>query len=466
MGLTPPYFMAAPPEVYQQRRARLAEALRRPLVVFAGHAPARNYAANAYRFRPGSSYTYFGGPPVPHAAWLIAPGSDGDHGCTLFRPPATQDDAIWNGNVAQDGSLTEAAGLRASGVRDLESLEEQLAGRTAGAVIPPFPETMALAQRLRLQPAGDEALRAIIDLRLRKDAHELTAMRRAAEVTVRAHRAAMAATRVGRREADVAGVYASVLTAHECAESFSKIITVRGHIFHLEGHPNELRDGNLLVIDAGAEEPTGYACDITRTLPVSGTWTRVQRELYEVVHWALRTAVEACTPGMRYRDIHDLAAKVICEGLVQADLLKGNPIELVERRAHTLFFPHGVGHLIGLDVHDMEDFGDLAGYAPGRTRRTQFGDAYLRLDRDLDTGMCVTIEPGIYLAPAIWANEELVRPFADAVNRSRIDALLRDQFGGIRIEHTVCVRDASGPEVLSAALPTAADEVAALVGGG
>jgi Xaa-Pro aminopeptidase len=220
------------------------------------------------------------------------------------------------------------------------------------------------------------------------------------------------------------------------------------------------------VIDAGAEEPTSYASDITRTLPVNGRWSAAQRELYDIVNWALKTAVDACTPGMRYRDIHDLAAKVVCEGLVQAGIFKGDPAELVERRAHTLFFPHGVGHLIGLDAHDMEDFGDLAGYAPGRTRRTHFGDAYLRMDRDLAAGMCVTIEPGIYLCPAIWENEELVRPFADVVDRGKVDALLRDAFGGIRIEHTVCVRDASGPEVLSHDLPTDADEVAALVGTG
>jgi Xaa-Pro aminopeptidase len=222
----------------------------------------------------------------------------------------------------------------------------------------------------------------------------------------------------------------------------------------------------MLLCDAGAEEPGGYASDITRTFPVSGHWTSIQRHLYDTTLRALREATAACVPGKRYRDVHDLSARVICEGLVAAELLRGNPAELVARTAHALFYPHGVGHLIGLDAHDMEDFGDLAGYAPGRTRRTEFGNKYLRLDRDLEPGMTVTIEPGIYLVPAIWESDELVGPLADVVNRTKVDALLRDRFGGIRIEDTICIRPAEtgGPEVLSESLPKDADEVAACVG--
>jgi len=169
-------------------------------------------------------------------------------------------------------------------------------------------------------------------------------------------------------------------------------------------------------------------------------------------------------PGRRYREVHDLAARVICEGLAASGFLKGNADDLLDRRAHALFFPHGVGHLIGLDVHDMEDFGDLAGYAPGRVRRPGFGDKFLRLDRDLAAGMCVTIEPGIYFVPAIWASDELTAPLADVVNRAKVDRFLDERFGGIRIEHTICVRAAGGPEVLSGSLPTDAQTVATLVG--
>ena len=456
--------MTAPGDVYRQRRAQLAAKLSRPLAIFAGHAPARNYPTNPHHFRANSSYLYFGGPAVENAALLIEPGSDGDNGCTLFRPPAGPDDTLWFGEIPGETAFASAAGLSISHVADPHRLDALVAGRSVGMVTAPFPDTLTWAARLGLAAASSDELRAIIGLRLIKDEHELTAMRRAAEISMEAHRAAMAATKRGRREADVAAAYLAVLHRHECQVAFNPIITIRGEVLHGQGHPNVMREGNLLICDAGAEEPGGYACDITRTWPVAGQWTPIQRHLYETIERALREATAACVPGTRYREVHDLSARVICQGLVEAELLRGDPDELVARTAHALFYPHGVGHLIGLDAHDMEDFGDLAGYAPGRSRRPEFGNKYLRLDRDLEPGMTVTVEPGIYLVPAIWHCDDLVRPLADVVNRPKVDALLRDQFGGIRIEHTICVRPATagGPEVLSAALPTGADEVAAL----
>ncbi len=455
---------SAPAEVYRQRRVRLAAQLHRPLVLFSGHAPARNYPNNTHRFRPASSYLYFGGPPLEHAALVIEPGSDGDHGCLLARPVLTPDDRVWFGDLPDDAELAAAAGLDPARLCGPEQLEWALAGHEVAAVIPPFPQTIAWANQLGLPAASGGELRAIIALRLIKDEHELTAMRRAASVTVEAHRAALAACRPGGREADVAAAFTRVLVAHQCDHSFSPIITVHGEILHSAGHPHTLRDGALLLIDAAAEEPTAYAGDMTRTAPVNGRWTAVQRHFYDTVERALNEAVAACRPGVRYRDVHFLAARIICEGLVQAEVLRGEPEELATRAAHGLFFTHGIGHLIGMDVHDMEDFGDLAGYAPGRTRPTEFGNKFLRLDRDLEAGYCLTIEPGIYLVPALWATPEIVQPYRDVVNREKVDALLRDQFGGIRIEHTIHVRADGPPEVLTAALPTQADAVAGLVG--
>lgn len=456
--------MTAPPKVYRQRRATLAATLTRPLVVFSGHAPARNYPANTHPFRAGSTYLYFGGPAIENAALLIEPGSDGDTGCTLFRRPTGLDDAVWGTALPPDDQLAAAAGLRPGGLADSERLAGALAGRAAAGIWPPFPDTQAWARELALDEPRTDELLAVIQQRLRKDEHELAAMRRAADVSVAAHRAALTATKAGRTEADVAAAFGAVLTGYSCQPAFPPIITVRGEVLHSVGYLNALPRGALLLADAGAEEPGGYACDITRTYPVGGEWTPVQRHMYETVERACLTGAEACVPGRRFRDIHDLAARVICEGLVAAELLRGDPDELVRRAAHTLFFTHGLGHLIGLDVHDMEDFGDLAGYAPGRTRRPEFGNKFLRLDRDLEPGVCVTIEPGVYFVPAIWQHDALVRPLADVVNRKQVDALLKDRFGGLRVEHTLCVRATGCPEVLSAALPTAADEIAALVG--
>lgn len=455
--------LSAPPDVFQQRRARLAGRLRRPIVVFAGQAPPRNYATNPYPFRAGSSYLYLGGPPLENAALLIDPESDGGQSW-LLRVPAGPDDALWTGTVADDATLAHAAGIPAGTVADLDRLGGLLKNRPAAFVPTSFPGSAGLAARLGLSAADREELLAIIDMRVCKDDYELAAMRQAAVVNMRAHRAALSAARVGRREADVAAAFHAVLVGHDCVPSFTPIITIRGEVLHGHGHANVLVAGSLLLIDGGAEEPGGYACDITRTAPVGGKWDPTQRQLYDTVLRTVNEATRACVPGARFRDVHDLAARVICEGLLAAGLLRGDLNTLVERRAHTLFFPHGLGHLIGLDVHDMEDFGDLAGYAAGRTRRTAFGDMYLRLDRDLSPGMTLTIEPGIYLVPAIWEDGGPADGLRDLVDGQTVQALLKDGFGGIRVEHTICVREQGEPEVLTENLPTDADEVAACIG--
>jgi Xaa-Pro aminopeptidase len=460
---TPPR-LSAPPEVYRARRARLAATLRRPLVILAGYAPARNYPANTYPFRAGSTYLYYGGPPLEGAAWVIDPGSDGDVGCTLLRPATDPDDPVWMGDAPADALLAAAAGLNPSHVIDVSRFGARRTDRVACWISPPCWRTREWVSKLGLKPAEHDELVAVIEQRLIKDEHELTAMRRAAAVTAEAIRAALAEARPGRREADVAAAFEAVLCAHECRPAFTSAFTVRGEVLHSTGYSNVLTAGDLLLADVGAEEPGGYACDVTRTVPANGTWTPIQRQLYDTVLRAQQTAIAACRPGRRFRDIHDEAARQLCAGLVQADLLRGDPAELVRRRAHTLFFTHGLGHLIGLDVHDMEDFGDLTGYPAGRTRRPEFGNKFLRLDRDLAPGMAVTIEPGLYLVPAVWRRDDLVAPLADVVNRPAVDALLAAHFGGIRIEDTVCVRASGDAEVLSAAIPKDAEAVARWVG--
>jgi len=459
MGLGP-MNMTAPPEVFRRRRARLASSLGRPMVIFAGQSRARAYATNSYPFRASSTYIYFGGPPVEGACWLIEPGSEGDAGSALFRPPATLDDAVWLGETYSDDALAASAGVRVSGVMGVDELKSKIKGREWAAIIPPCPLTAAWARDLACNVPSPDELLAIVDMRLIKDEHELTAMRRAAKISVDAQRAAMAAAGPGNSEADVLAALYGVYLSNRAEASFTPIVTIHGEVLHGGGYHNTMAAGDLLLVDAGAEEPGGYTSDITRTYPVNGQFTETQRSLYETVLRAQRSAIAACVPGARYRDVHDLAARVICEGLVELGVLKGDPVALAARFAHTLFFAHGLGHLIGLDVHDMEEFGDLAGYAKGRMRRPEFGNKFLRLDRDLEPGMTLTIEPGVYLVPAIWGHEALVAPFADCVNRPAVEALLKGRIGGIRIEDTIHVRGGdAGPEVLTAALPTEADEV-------
>ena len=453
--------LTAPPQVYRARRARLASELRRPMVIAAGRARARQYATNTYPFRAGSSYLYFGGPPVEGAAWLIEPGSDGDEGSRLLRTPTTLEDAVWIGAAPSDEVLAAAAGVSVKRLDSPDRLTTLLAIRDACYVAPPCPPTLTWLAECGVQPADDQDLLPIVRMRLIKDEHELAAMRRAAAVAVEAHLAAMRTTAAGKKVAEVAGAIEAVLTARECTHSFTPAVTISGEVLHADGCHGVLEPGRLLLVDAGAEEPGGYASDITRTWPVNGRFSGIQRALYDTVHRAEQAAIAACRPGARYRDVHDVAARVICEGLVHAGLLRGDPATLFEQGAHTLFFTHGVGHLLGLDVHDMEDFGDLAGYAPGRTRRPEFGNKFLRLDRDLEPGMVVTIEPGIYLVPQIWQDHTLAGRYPDAVNRLLVERLLGEHFGGIRIEDDVHVLDplADAPEVLTGELPAGADAI-------
>lgn len=462
---TPKPSMTAPPHVYRERRRRLAAVLARPLLLLAGRARGRQYATNLYPFRAGSHYLYFGGPPLEGAAWLIEPGSDGNAGCTLLRPEIGVDDRVWFGEVASDVDMACVAGLATNALQSPDRLGDLMCDRVAGFLAPPCIPSLEWMKAAKMLPANEDEMRAIVDLRLIKDDHERTAMRRAARISVEGQRAAVGAARPGATEADVHAALMAVYLAAQGAPSFTPIITVRGEALHCEVYPNRLQPGALLLIDAGAEEPGGYASDMTRTVPIGGAFSTIQRQLYDTVLRAQRAAIAACLPGARYRDVHDVAAKIICEGLVTAGLLRGDPAQLAERRAHTLFFVHGIGHLIGLDVHDMEDFGDVAGYAPGRQRRTPFGDKFLRLDRDLAPGMALTIEPGIYIVPAIWEHPELPVPFADVVNRGAVEQLLAGGFGGIRIEESIIIGEpGAAPEVLTGAMPADAEAITPLVG--
>jgi Xaa-Pro aminopeptidase len=244
--------------------------------------------------------------------------------------------------------------------------------------------------------------------------------------------------------------------------AYNSIVTVHGEVLHNEQYHHALSPGDLLLADVGAEAPSGWASDITRTWPVSGRFAPAQRDMYEVVLAAHDACIAAAKPGVEYRDLHLLACHTLAAGLVELGLLKGDPASLVERDIHALFFPHGVGHLLGLDVHDMEDLGDVAGYGPGRQRSDRFGLKFLRLDRPLETNMVVTIEPGFYQVPALLDPARQSGEVDDAVNWERLDDFRSVR--GIRIEDDVQITS-TGCTVLTEALPTTPEDLEALVMG-
>jgi Xaa-Pro aminopeptidase len=450
-------------EACARRRGLLAAALgNRPALVAAGSPRPRNYAANVYPFRASSHFLYLFGAPL-RGGVAVYDGAT----WTLYLPEPGVDDALWEG---PQPSFDEIAADVGCPVRALARLPATLRGRAVATL--PAPDLETCAEQTRL--LGREIRRgeldvldvpladAVIELRLVHDDAAVAELRRAAEATAAAHRAGMRVTRPGLTEAAVRATMEAALTARGMGWSYPSIVTVHGEVLHNERHDNVMRDGDLLLADVGAETPGGWAGDVTRTWPVSGRYTTPQRELYQVVLSAQRQAIAAVTPGARYRNIHVLACQALASGLVDLGVLRGNPIELVADGVLALLFPHGVGHLLGLDVHDMEDLGDRAGYAPGRQRATEFGLRFLRLDRDLRPGMAITIEPGLYLTPAILDDPTLAKKAEGRLDRARLATFVGVR--GIRIEDDVLVTE-TGAEILTAAIPKMPDEVEAVRAG-
>jgi Xaa-Pro aminopeptidase len=450
-----------PPETYAARRRRLRRALSGPAVLASGLARPRNFRANRYPFRAESHFLYFTGVSIERAVLLVDSERE-----VLYAPSPDPAEALWSGPEPGLDELGRAAAIE---VRPIEELKIP----DGSALVPPQDlESAAWLEEYVSRPVdasggpelegSDQALAdAIIGVRLLHDAAAVAQLREAAEATVAAHRAGMRATRPGIREWAVRAAMEAEIVGRGMTTSYNSIVTVHGEVLHNERYDGLLEASDLLLADVGAESREGWAGDVTRTWPVAGRFSPTQRALYEVVLSAQKKAIELVKPGVRYRDVHRAAGREILAGLIALGIYAGDLDELYEKGAAALFFPHGIGHLLGLDVHDMEDLGDRAGYAPGRTRAVSRGDRYLRLDRDLEPGMCVTIEPGLYLIPAMLDDPGEVGELEPMLNRAEL-AKFAD-VRGIRIEDDVLVTE-SGHDVLTGATPKSVAEVEAAVG--
>jgi Xaa-Pro aminopeptidase len=437
-----------------------------PALLVAGHSRPRNFQHNRFPFRAESHFLYLVGRSIEGAALRLGSG-----GATLFAPPSDPEAELWTGPMPTLDQLSTELGLE---VRPIEELE-QVGAKDAAALPPQDLESaawlaMLLDREEDLEPGAgpelegaDAALaEAMIAVRLSHDGAAVEQLREAARVTELAHRAGMRATRVGAREAVVRAAMEAEITAAGCSTAYGSIVTVHGEVLHNDRHDGVLGERDLLLADVGAETPEGFAGDVTRAWPVTGRFSATQKAIYEVVLASQLAAIAAVGPGVSYLDVHRRAGLVLVEGLIAIGILRGDAQDLYARGAAALFFPHGVGHLLGVDVHDMEDLGDRAGYAPGRQRATTRGDRYLRLDRDLAPGMCVTIEPGFYQIRRILEDPSEVGELESALDRAVLERF--DDVRGIRIEDDVLVTE-SGHEVLSAAVPKSIADVEAAVRG-
>jgi Xaa-Pro aminopeptidase len=426
-----------------------------------------------YPFRADSHFLYFTGRSLPGAAIVI----DAD-GTALFVEPATADDALWRGTKPGMGDLAREMGIEVLPLDAIAARVERTNAAANGGVatLPPNDEATATwLSRLLGRPvaarsgattkdgsADAHLADAVIGLRLRHDEAAIAQMRQAVQATVIAYQAGIRATAPGRREASVCAAMLAEITASGMTTSYEPIVTVHGEALHREEHDGLLAVGDLLLADVGAETPEGWAADVTRVWPVGGRFSATQRTMYDVVLATQAAAIAAVRPGARYRAVHQAAARTLIDGLVAIGILRGDVDGLLERGAHALFLPHGIGHLIGLDVHDMEDLGDRAAYQKGRARSTRFAEKNLRLDRDLEAGMAVTIEPGFYNVPGILADPSIAGAFEADLDRTRLAAFA--DVRGIRIEDEVVVTD-TGPDVITAAIPKRIDEIESLMAG-
>lgn len=438
-----------PCATYSERRKLLRQRVTRGgIVLFPGNVgSAVNYPDNEYRFRQDSSFLYFFGLDRPGLYGVIDIDS-GDE--TLYGNEASMDDIIWSG---PQPSLREMAELvDVSHTKTLAALGEDLSlairkGRHIH-FLPPYraetkhelSELLGVGLASLQNRASVELALAVVSLRDKKTQEEIAEIENACEIGYMMHTASMTMCRPGATEREIAGTIEGIALQYGSGVSFPSIVSQNGETLHNHSYGGTLEKGRMLLCDAGAETTMNYCSDITRTMPVSGKFTSQQKDIYNIVLAANERAFEITAPGILYRDIHLEACRVIAEGLIGLGLMKGDAHEAVAAGAHALFMPHGLGHMMGLDVHDMENIGEkYVGYDLETERSAQLGVSALRMARRLQSGMVMTVEPGIYFIPAYiekWRVEGINTAF---INFAAVEKYIG--FGGIRIEDDLLVTE-------------------------
>ncbi|MEE2756554.1 MAG: Xaa-Pro aminopeptidase [Myxococcota bacterium] len=428
----------------QTRRAELLNALDgRTAVIPAGLPTSRNFPANQHPFRASSHFLHCVGQNLPGAVLILD-----ERGACLYVERPDADDALWHGPrpTAQEWRATldvktayldelvyqsDAMVLPAMDPGSSKRISEKLNRPVSGGSIDPFDRPLA---------------EAMVASRLCHDPWAIDQLIRAAQVTAEAHELARNRLRSGVSCQSIWGVMNGYFYDHGMTNSYNPIITPAGEVLHQNDLSAKMQAGDMVLLDVGAETGSGYAADVTRTWPVEQPMSPTQSAIHDVVSTAQDAAIALIKPGVEYREVHRMACLTLVSGLCDLNLLYGDPIDLVEENVHALFFPHGVGHLLGLDVHDMEDLGDLAGYAPGRRRSERFGWSFLRLDRPLQEGMLVTVEPGFYQVDDLQRRYYNHPHLTQFVNWSELSAY--SDVRGLRVEDDILVT-ADGSRCLS-----------------
>jgi len=453
-------------EIYIQRREKLRKSVGSGLILLLGNDESpMNYADNGYHFRQDSSFLYFFGLKQPFLAGII----DCDKWeYKIFGNDLTVEDFVWMGSQPTIAEQSLQVGVTKTGdiASLVVSLEEAKAQGRKIHFLPPYrsENKIKLFEWLGIHPNEAKArasvglILGVVNQRNYKSVEEITEIRKACDISVDMHALSMRLAKPGVSEARIAAAVHEVALSTGGQIAFPIIATINGQTLHNHYHGNILKDGDLFLLDAGAETAMGYAGDLSSTVPVNGKFTSRQRDIYSICLDSHDTSISMLQPGIHFREVYFESARVIVRGLKDLGLMNGNVDDAIEHGAHALFFPCGLGHMMGLDVHDMEDLGEVyVGYG-GEPKSTQFGLKSLRLGRKLEPGFVFTIEPGIYFIPELIDNWKANNHNSNYINYDKVDEYRT--FGGLRNEENFLITE-SGCELLGKPKPKSIEDVEA-----
>lgn len=433
---------------YVERRYELKKLVGSGLIVLFGNndSPA-NYPSNTYKFRQDSSFLYYFGLHRNGLVGVIDVDNDREY---LVGDEIDIEDIVWYGSVTSVAEMAEMTGVaRTAAMRELPAIVESAKAQGEEVhFLPPyrFDNQIQIMDLLGIHPSQQKAaaslklIAAVVKMRTTKTEEEIAELERAAEIGYEMHTTAMRLCRPGITEQYIGGMVDGIANAYGCMVSFQTIATQHGEVMHGNPSPAKLEAGRLMLVDAGAETNENYCSDNTRTTPVSGVFTQKQKDIYNIVVECHDHVLEVAKPGVKWWDVHFAVCRIITERLQQLGLMKGDVEESLKAGAHAMFLPHGLGHSMGMDVHDMEGLGQVyVGFDKEVRPSTQFGTNALRFGRRLQKGFVVTDEPGIYFIPALIDDWKKNGTNAQFLNFDKIDEY-RD-FGGIRIEDDVLITD-------------------------
>lgn len=452
-------------ETYVQRRALLKKTLGSGVLLFLGNDECGlNYEDNTFRYRQDSTFLYYFGLSCAGLSAIIDIDEDRE---IIFGDELSIDAIVWMGSQPTLHEKCERVGIKETkpSTEIANYLHQCVQKGKAIHYLPPYrPEhKLKIMDWLGIPPNRQEGsvpfIRAIIAQRNYKSPEEIVEIEKACNVTADMHIAAMKVLRPGMYEYEVVAEMNRVAQAANCELSFATIATINGQTLHNHYHGNLVKSGDLFLIDAGAEMESGYAGDMSSTLPADKKFTTRQREVYEIQNAMHLESVKALRPGIPYMDVYELSARVMVEGMKELGLMKGNAEDAVREGAHALFYPHGLGHMMGLDVHDMENLGEIwVGYN-GQPKSTQFGRKSQRLAIPLEPGFVHTVEPGIYFIPELIEMWKAEKRFTDFINYEKVETY--KDFGGIRNEEDYLITE-TGARRLGKKIPLTPEEVEAL----